>query len=112
MVLAVRRPCAGGCGGGERQDADAPSGAFSLDVTDASFPEAQRVAEASTLRLDVANTGDRAVPDLAVTVETEPSTEGAAPVAFGQADDDPAWPTAPGRSGCSTRALRAATPPT
>ena len=90
VVLAVLASVAGGCGGGERQDADAPSGSFSLDVTEASFPEAQRVAESSTLRLDVANTGDREVPDLAVTVETEPSTEGAAPVAFGEADDDPA----------------------
>ena len=42
------------------------------------------------MRLDVANTGDREVPDLAVTVETEPTTGGAAPVAFGTADDDPA----------------------
>ena len=41
------------------------------------------------MKLDVENTGDRAVPDLAVTVETEPATEGAAPVAFGEADDDP-----------------------
>ena len=80
---------AGGCGG-ERQDADAPTGTFNLDVTDASFPAEQRVAEPSTMRLDVANTGDREVPDLAVTVETEPTTGGAAPVAFGTADDDPA----------------------
>jgi hypothetical protein len=75
--------------GDERQDADAPSGRFDLDVTDASFPAEQRIAEASTLRLEVENTGDRAVPDLAVTVETEPGADGQAPVAFGQASDEP-----------------------
>jgi hypothetical protein len=91
VVLAVGAAAAlaAGCGD-QRQDADAPSGTFSLDVTDATFPPEQRVAEASTMRLDVANTGDREVPDLAVTVETEPTTGGAAPVAFGTADDDPA----------------------
>jgi hypothetical protein len=75
--------------GDERQDADAPSGRFDLDVTDASFPAEQRIAEASTLRLEIENTGDRAVPDLAVTVETEPGADGQAPVQFGQASDEP-----------------------
>jgi hypothetical protein len=77
-----------GCGD-ERQDADAPSGRFDLDVVDASFPAQQRIAEATTLRLEIENTGDRAVPDLAVTVETEPAQAGQAPVAFGESSDDP-----------------------
>ena len=88
-VLAVLAVASAGCGG-ERQDADAPSGEFAVEVTHASFPAKQRIAEPSTLRLDVANRGDRAVPDLAVTVGTEPSTPGAAPVAFAQSSDDPA----------------------
>lgn len=75
--------------GEERQDADAPSGRFDVDVTDASFPAEQRIAEASTLELEVENTGDRAIPNLAVTVETEPGQDGQAPVAFGQSTDDP-----------------------
>jgi hypothetical protein len=75
--------------GDERQDADAPSGQFDLDVTDASFPAKQRIAETSMLKLEVENTGDRAVPNLAVTVETEPAQEGQAPVAFALASDDP-----------------------
>ena len=75
--------------GGERQDADAPSGDFDLDVTAASFPAEQRIAETATLKLEVENTGDRAVPDLAVTVETATGEDGQAPVAFGQAGDDP-----------------------
>lgn len=72
-----------GCGE-ERQDADAPEGEFRVEVVSASFPERQRIAEAATLRLEVANRGERAVPDLAVTVATDPAREGEAPVAFGQ----------------------------
>jgi hypothetical protein len=81
-VLAVA-----GCGG-ERQDADAPSGEFALEVTDASFPERQRISEPTTLRLEVENTGDRAVPNLAVVVETA-AKEGKAPASFAQDGDDP-----------------------
>jgi hypothetical protein len=75
--------------GDERQDANAPSGRFDLDVTDASFPAKQRISEPTTLTLEVENTGDRAVPDLAVTVDTDPGQDGQAPVAFGQSSDDP-----------------------
>jgi hypothetical protein len=90
--LAIALLCAlfaVGCGD-ERQDANAPSGQFDVDVTDASFPAKQQVAEPSTFKLAVENTGDRAVPDLAVTVDTDPGQEGQAPVAFGQSTDDPA----------------------
>jgi hypothetical protein len=78
-----------GCGG-ERQDADAPSGEFDVEVTGASFPAKQRISEPSTLKLEVANRGDRAVPNLAVTVETAPREEGQASAAFAQDADDPA----------------------
>jgi hypothetical protein len=88
-VVAVSLLALAGCGS-ERQDADAPSGEFALDVTDASFPARQRIAEPTTLKLEVANRGDRAVPNLAVIVETEPSTKGEAPGAFAQKRDDPA----------------------
>lgn len=77
-----------GCGE-DRQDAGAPSGAFSLDVVDASFPAKQRIAESAKLKLEVENTGSRSVPQLAVIVETEPAQEGQAPVAFGQSVADP-----------------------
>jgi hypothetical protein len=89
-VLASATLALAGAGCGEdRQDADAPSGAFRLDVTRASFPAEQRISQSATLRLEIENTGDRAVPDLAVIVETEPAQEGQAPVSFGQAGDDP-----------------------
>jgi hypothetical protein len=88
LVVSALALAGAGCGE-ERQDADAPSGEFSVEVTDASFPAKQRIAEAATLKLEVANRGDRAVPNLAVTVETEPRKEGDAPIAFGQDSDDP-----------------------
>jgi hypothetical protein len=88
-ALAVAAAAFAGAGcGGERQDADAPSGEFGLEVVRATFPAKQRIAEDATLRLEVENTGDRAVPDVAVTVETA-AVGGQAPVAFGQADGDP-----------------------
>ena len=86
-VLAATALAAAGCGDA-RQDAGAPSGSFDLEVTRASFPGEQRISEAATLRLEVANRGDRAVPDLAVTVETASAADGDAPVAFGQRDPD------------------------
>jgi len=88
LVVAVLACAGAGCGA-ERQDADAPSGTFSLDVTGASFPAEQRIAEPVTLALAVANTGDRAVPELAVTVETAPGEEGQASAAFAQHSGDP-----------------------
>jgi hypothetical protein len=58
-----------GCGGGERQDEDEPSGNFSVDVVSAQFPEQQRLAEQVALRLRVRNADSKTIPNLAVTVE-------------------------------------------
>ena len=58
---------AAGCGGGERQDEDEPSGNFSVDVVSATFPEQQRLAEKVSLRLRVRN---------ADSMSTEKSPEG------------------------------------
>jgi hypothetical protein len=76
-----------GCGD-DRQDAGEPEGEFTLQILDASFPERQSTAQHSTMRLSVRNTDDRELPNLAVTVETEPP-RGAAPAAFAVASDDP-----------------------
>ena len=59
------------CGGDKpRQDADEPAGDFPVAVTSAKFPTDQRLAETRDLRLEVENTGDEQVPDLAVTIYT------------------------------------------
>jgi hypothetical protein len=89
-VLAVAVAAfAAGCGGGERQDEGAPEGTFDVDVTEASFPAEQSIASPAVLSLEVSNAGDRAVPDLAVTVETLSPVEGEAPAAFGQRTGNP-----------------------
>jgi hypothetical protein len=76
-----------GCGEA-RQDANEPEGEYTLSIVDASFPAKQTTAQPVRMRLSVRNTDDRELPNLAVTVETEPGTKGKAPTAFGQAGTD------------------------
>jgi hypothetical protein len=60
-----------GCGGSEpRQDENEPEGEFPVEVTDAEFAPKQRLAETEDLVLAFRNTGDEAIPDLAVTIYT------------------------------------------
>jgi hypothetical protein len=56
-----------GCGG-ERQDENEPEGDFQVEVVSATFPEQQKLAQKSELVITVRNTGDEAVPNIAVTV--------------------------------------------
>jgi hypothetical protein len=77
------------CGGGERQDADEPHGAFKVDVAEASFPPGQSISQKTTMRIRVRNSGTRTVPNVAMTVKTRPKQPGGAPSAFGQTVDDP-----------------------
>ena len=86
-LIAATLVALSGCGG-ESQDADEPSGSFQVDVVKASFPAKQRIAEGSTLRIRVRNSGDDTVPDLAVTVETEGMKAGAGLTSFGQSSGD------------------------
>jgi hypothetical protein len=58
-----------GCGGGERQDEDEPEGDFEMEVSRASFPTKQRLAQSSNLVITVRNAGDRTIPNVTVTVE-------------------------------------------
>jgi hypothetical protein len=58
------------CGGEEGQDANEPEGTWNVDVLEASFPGRQYLADTVLLRLRVKNLEkDRAVPNLAVTVD-------------------------------------------
>ena len=59
-----------GCGGDEkRQDADEPEGEWVVEVVDAEFPLSQRLARQETMRIRVRNTEDRAIPNIALTVD-------------------------------------------
>lgn len=59
-----------GCGETKRQDADEKAATYTVDVTRASFPEDQRLAKATQMRIAVKNTGAESIPDLAVTVDS------------------------------------------
>ncbi len=59
-----------GCGGGERQDKNEPSGSFSVEVAKATFPQKQSLAEPAELSIVVRNTDTKALPDVAVTVDS------------------------------------------
>jgi hypothetical protein len=87
VAFAVGLLAVAGCGG-TRQDADEPSGQFHVDVTRASFPSQQSIAESAKLRIQVRNSDKHDIPNVAVTVQTKPSRPGAAPLAFGQQASD------------------------
>ncbi|MBN1528993.1 MAG: hypothetical protein JW895_08025 [Thermoleophilaceae bacterium] len=67
-VVAIVLTAGAGCGGGEPQDANEPSGNFTVEVVDATFPKTQKLGRQSDLEITVRNAGDDAVPNLAVTV--------------------------------------------
>jgi hypothetical protein len=58
-------------GGGTRQDADEPEGEFPVEIVTSKFPNRQRLAQTAFLRLGVMNTGDRAIPELAITISLD-----------------------------------------
>ena len=62
--------------GGERQDANEPEGDFPVQIVNANFPAKQKLAENTDLTLTVANTGDKTIPDLAVTIFTSSDESG------------------------------------
>jgi hypothetical protein len=57
-----------GCGGGERRDAGVGDGAYTVDIVRAQFPTRQRLADKPAFVMTVRNTGDRTIPNLAVTL--------------------------------------------
>jgi hypothetical protein len=82
-VLAV--PLAG-CGG-QRQDADEPSGTFPVKVDKASFPSQQRLSQNVTMRITVRNAGTKTVPNIGVSL-VDPKY-GTAAEAFAEVSSDP-----------------------
>jgi hypothetical protein len=56
--------------GGTRQDANEPEGNFPVSIVSADFPSKQKLAQNTNLTLAVANSGDQAIPNLAITIFT------------------------------------------
>jgi hypothetical protein len=56
--------------GGTRQDANEPEGDFPVSIVSADFPSKQQLAQNTNLTLAIENSGDQAIPNLAVTIFT------------------------------------------
>jgi hypothetical protein len=59
--------------GGTRQDANEPEGNFPVSIVSADFPSKQQLAQNTNLTLTVENSGDKSIPDLAITIFTTPN---------------------------------------
>ena len=70
IALTATTLAVAGCGSGERQDANEPSGTFAVDVTKASFAGRQQIAAGEKMTIRVKNTGSEAIPNVAVTVDS------------------------------------------
>jgi hypothetical protein len=70
IVASVAAVTVAGCGGGKSQDADEPSGTFQVDVVNASFPTKQHLAKPERFVIAVRNSGNRTLPNVAVTVSS------------------------------------------
>lgn len=87
----------GGCGGPARQDADEPTGRYRVEVTEASFPDEQKLAKSTRMTIKVRNVDTKTIPNLAVTMGTgvgNPSAgEGPAGLTYyDEGNEDPAKP--------------------
>ncbi|HEY7266131.1 MAG TPA: hypothetical protein VH501_00415 [Solirubrobacterales bacterium] len=70
LVAALTAIGVASCGGGGRQDATEPEGNFPVQIMSANFPSKQKLAENTNLTLSVENSGDKTIPNLAITIFT------------------------------------------
>ena len=88
---------AAGCGGSEpRQDENEPEGNFPVTVEQAKFPANQRLADTVDLILEIENSGEETIPDLAITIWTgDEKADGSFNIRSDQADladpNRPVW---------------------
>ena len=59
-----------GCGGGTRQDADEPDATYTVAIEHASFPAVQSIARPTVMTLQVRNTSNGTIPNIAITVDS------------------------------------------
>lgn len=58
---------AAGCGGGDKLDANEPSGDYTVRVLKHQFPTQQKLAKTSDVEIDVENAGNKTIPQISVT---------------------------------------------
>src|SRR3954451_16763497 len=66
-LLGLAALAIAGCGGGDRQDKNEPSGTYKVDVVSATFPAKQRLAKQEEMVVEVRNTDSKTIPNVAVT---------------------------------------------
>lgn len=69
LIAAAGAAVLGGCGQ-PRQDAQEKSATYTLDIVRASFPTEQTLAQNAKLKVVVHNASRRAVPDLAISIDS------------------------------------------
>src|SRR5690348_12168528 len=69
MFAALLAAGAASCGG-QRQDVTEPEGNFPVSIVSADFPSKQALAQNTNLTLAVENSGDKTIPNLAITIFT------------------------------------------
>ncbi len=96
ILVALTVAVLGGCGAA-RQDVREPRGSYPVQVVSASFPASQRMAEHTHLVISVRNAGNKAIPNLTVTIcnvtcrYPAPVGEGTSVAPFAQCVG-PSWP--------------------
>jgi len=88
IALIAALAALSGCGGGAAQSDNEAEGSYKLEVSDASFPAEQGIAEQSTMKIAVRNPDQKTVLNVAVTVETKGAGAGDGLTAFGQKSGD------------------------
>lgn len=68
MALALTLAL-GGCGGGERQDANAPSGTWKVSVLEWHFPKDQPLGTPQNFTIKVRNDDSKTIPQLILTID-------------------------------------------
>jgi hypothetical protein len=92
-VAALALGAAGCGGGGDRQDANEPSGTYKVAVSQASFPKRQRLSDDAVMRITVRNTDSKTIPNVAVTVTNDDGDRGGAGFTTRSSDTTLADPT-------------------
>ncbi len=77
----------GACGGESSSDANEAGGTYDVRVSKASFPTEQQLGQTSLLRLGFRNDGEKAVPNLAVTISIAGKAGDTSMLPFGIRDE-------------------------
>jgi hypothetical protein len=88
LLTALAGMAIAGCGG-EAQDANEPSGTYTVEITKASFPTAQSLAQATDFSVTVKNVDKATIPNVSVTIDNGAAANAHKASAFAEASTQP-----------------------